>query len=144
MEPMCKMIRGQTQEAYAAYQRQAPYLKNMVAPGPNYDRIVEWATTSDRIAVADAMLDITSRDLRAKLPGLRAPVLVLGSWYGMKDYSTRNAVEATFRRQFAGTPQWSLAVADTARHFIMLDSPEWTWNQMDAFLTVAGSSASKQ
>ena len=141
MEPMWQMMRGQTQEAYAAYQQKAPYLKNMVAPGPNYDRVVQWAVSSDRIAVADAMLDVASRDLRGRLPGMRSPVLVLGSWYGMKAFSTREAVEATFRRQYAGTPRWTLAMADTARHFIMLDAPEWTWNQMDAFLGAAGSSA---
>lgn len=144
MEPMWKMMRSQTQEAYVAYQRQAPYLKSMVAPGPNYDRVLEWATTSDRIAVADAMFDLTSRDLRPELRTLRSPMLVLGSWYGMKAFSTREAIEATFRRQYARTPQWKLAVADTARHFIMLDSPEWTWTQMDAFLAAAGSSASRQ
>jgi hypothetical protein len=60
---------------------------------------------------------------------------VLGSWYGYKDFSTKAAVEATFRRQFAKAPRWTLALADTARHFVMLDSPEWTWSQMDAFLT---------
>ena len=60
---MWKMMRGQTQEAYAAYQRQAPYLKSMVAPGPNYDRVVEWAVTSDRIAVADAARTMERDDL---------------------------------------------------------------------------------
>src|SRR4030095_5394825 len=101
----------------------------------------QWAVTSDRIAVADAMFDLTSRDLRDQLPALREPVLVLGSWYGMKGFSTREQVEATFRRQYAGTPRWSLALADTARHFIMLDSPEWMWAQMDTFLGAAGPAA---
>src|SRR5215831_9700830 len=94
-EPMVAGIKNQTQEAYVAYQHQAPYLKAMVAPGPNYDRVLEWATTSDHNAVADAMGDIMSRDLREKLPSLRVPVLVLGSWYGMKAYTSREAVEAT-------------------------------------------------
>ena len=149
-EPMVAGIKNQTQEAYVAYQHQAPYLKAMVAPGPNYDRVLEWATTSDHNAVADAMGDIMSRDLREKLPSLRVPVLVLGSWYGMKAYTSREAVEATFRRQYARAPQWTLALADTARHFIMLDSPDWMYAQMDAFLSLpstgklarAGSSAS--
>jgi pimeloyl-ACP methyl ester carboxylesterase len=141
MEPMWTMMRGHTQEAYTAFQKNAPYLKSMVAPGPNYDRVLEWATTSDRIAVADAMYDLTGRDLRSRLPGVRSPVLVLGSWYGMKEYTTREGVEATFRRQYAGTPHWTLALADTARHFIMLDSPEWTFAQMDEFLARPGSKA---
>lgn len=134
MAPMRQMIAGQTQEAYAAYQRNAPYLRGMTAPGPNAERVIQWATTSDRISVADAMFDIGTRDLRTKIATVRSPMLVLGSWYGMKDYSTRPAVEATFRSQFARAPRWSLALADTARHFIMLDSPEWTWAKMEAFL----------
>ena len=138
MEPMWKMMRSQTQEAYVAYQKNAPYLRSMVAPGPNFDKVLEWATTADRIAVADAMYDISSRDLRDQLPGLRSPMLVLGSWYGMKDFSTKDAIEATFRRQYARAPQWTLALADTARHFIMLDAPQWTWTQMDTFLGAAG------
>jgi pimeloyl-ACP methyl ester carboxylesterase len=134
MEPMRRMIAGQTQEAYAAFQRQAPWLRGMVAPGPNLDRVVEWAATSDRIAVADAMFEIGTRDLRPKVGAVRSPMLVLGSWYGMKDFTTRPAVEATFRSQYAKAPRWTLAVADTARHFVMLDSPGWTWAQMESFL----------
>ena len=38
MAPMRDMIRGQSQEAYAAYQRNAPYLRGMVAPGPDFRR----------------------------------------------------------------------------------------------------------
>jgi hypothetical protein len=138
MEPMRQMIRGQTREAYAAYQRQAPYLRSMVAPGPNYDRVVEWAAASDPIAVADAMFEVGTRDLRAKIGAVRSPMLVLGSWYGYKGFSTREAVEATFRTQYARAPRWTLALADTARHFVMLDSPGWTWAQMDAFLAGGG------
>jgi len=141
MEPMRQMIRGQTQEAYAAYQRQAPYLRGMVAPGADYERVVQWAATSDRITVADAMFEVGTRDLRAKIAAVRSPMLVLGSWYGYKDYSTREAVEATFRTQYAKAPRWTLALADTARHFVMLDSPEWTWARMEAFLA-GGATAS--
>jgi len=139
MEPMRQMIRSQSQEAYAAYQRQAPYLRGMVAAGPNTERVLQWATTSDRIAVADAMFDTGTRDLRQKIAAVRSPMLVLGSWYGYKDYSTRQAVEATFRSQYAKAPHCTLALADTARHFVMLDSPEWTWAQMDAFLAEGGA-----
>jgi N-formylmaleamate deformylase len=135
MEPMRQMVRGQTQEAYAAFQRQAPWLRGMVAPGANYERVVKWAETSDHTSVADAMYDCGTRDLRGKIAAIQSPMLVLGSWYGYKDFSTKAAVEATFRRQFAKAPRWTLALADTARHFVMLDSPEWTWSQMDAFLT---------
>lgn len=134
MAPMRDMIRGQSREAYVAMQRSAPWLRGMVAPGPGFERVVRWAETSDHLAVADAMYDIGTRDLRERIAAVPAPMLVLGSWYGMKEFSTREAVAATFTRQYAKAPHWTLALADTARHFLMLDSPEWTWAQMDAFL----------
>jgi pimeloyl-ACP methyl ester carboxylesterase len=141
MAPMRDMLRNQTKEAYVAYQKQAPYLKSMVAPGPGYERVLQWAVTSDPKTVGDAMYDIGTRDLRAKVAGVKSPMLVLGSWYAYKDYSTRDAVEATFRRQFAKAPHCTLALADTARHFIMLDSPEWMHAQMDAFLAGGDATA---
>ena len=141
MGPFRDMIRNQTQEGYAAFQKQSPFLKGMVAPGPNYDRVVGWAAASDHVAVADAMYEVSVHDLRARISAIRSPMLVVGTWYGMKQYSTREATEATFRRQFQGAPRWSLAMADTARHFAMLDSPAWTWQQIDTFLAGAAVSA---
>ena len=141
MEGFRLMLRNQTQEAYAAFQKQSPFLKPMVAPGPNYDRVVAWAGASDHTTVGDAMYDISVNDLQPRLGTIRSPMLVLGNWYGMKEYSTRAATEATFRRQFKNAPKWTLAIADTARHFIMLDSPAWTWDQMDAFLAGTAMSA---
>jgi pimeloyl-ACP methyl ester carboxylesterase len=143
MEPMHKMIRDQSQESYVAFQRQSPYLRSMVAPGPNFDRVVGWAVTADHVAVADAMYDIGTTDLRAKIATVRSPMLVIGTWYGMKEFSTRAAVEATFRRQYAQAPDWSLALADTARHFVMLDSPDWTWAKIDGFLADRASAGAR-
>jgi hypothetical protein len=70
-------------------------------------------------------------------------MLVIGTWYGMKEFSTRAAVEATFRRQYAQAPDWSLALADTARHFVMLDSPDWTWAQIDGFLASRATASAR-
>jgi len=141
MEGFRLMLRNQSQESYAAFQQQSPYLKGMVAPGPNYDRVVAWSVASDHATVGDAMYDISTRDLRARIGAIKSPMLVLGTWYGMKQYSTREATEATFRRQYKAAPRWTLAMADTARHFAMLDSPDWTWAQIDGFLAGAAVSA---
>ena len=78
------------------------------------------------------------------LPSGSDPVRLLSSsvWYNSQPsqfHKLREATEATFRRQFARAPRWTLAIADTARHFIMLDSPEWTFAQMDSFLETTGS-----
>lgn len=89
---------------------------------------------SDRRSVADAMLDVNTVDLRDRLPALGRPLLGVGTWYRMRTFTTRAAVDSTFRAQYAGAPHWSFALADSARHFVMLDAPVWTWDRVDAFL----------
>ncbi len=142
MAPLRQMMRAQTREQYAAYMRNAPFLRAMVTRPDDLARVTEWGVQSDPVAVADAMFDVNTTDLRAEVARIKAPVLVLGSWYGMKEYTTREGVENTFRTQFEKLPKVTLAVADSAKHFIMLDEPAWTWKQIDAFL--AGQVATQQ
>jgi hypothetical protein len=61
-------------------------------------------------------------------------VLVLGSWIAYQDYTTRAAVEATFREQYKYTPKFTLEMADKARHFIMFDDPDWMLERIKRFL----------
>jgi pimeloyl-ACP methyl ester carboxylesterase len=142
MEPLRQMIRGQSQEAYAAFQRQSPFLRGMATRPEDVARITEWAAASDRVAVADAMFEVNTTDLRPRMKELHVPMLVLGSWYGLKAFTTREAVERTFRGQYAGASGWSFALADSARHFLMLDDPEWTWSHVDGFLAANARTAS--
>jgi pimeloyl-ACP methyl ester carboxylesterase len=134
MEPMRKMIAGQSQEAYASFQKTSPHLRGIVTGEANFARVLGWASRSHPAAVADAMSDTYSVDLRDSIAQIRSPLLVLGSWYGFKDFSTREAIEQNFRTQYAKAPRWSFALADTARHFLMLDDPEWTWRAVNGFL----------
>lgn len=134
MAPFRDMIRSQSQEQYVAFQRQSPFLREMVAGEDDRRRIREWGEGSDRRTVADAMYELNTTDLRPSLGRVRAPALVLGTWYGMRAMTTPARVDSLFRAQFAGLPRLSFALADTARHFVMLDAPDWTWGQVDAFL----------
>jgi len=143
MEPMRKMIGGQSQEAYASFQKSSPHLRGIVTGEANFARVLDWASTSHPAAVADAMADVYATDLRDSLAALRSPLLVLGSWYGFKDFSTREAVEGNYRAQYARVPRWSFAMADTARHFLMLDDPEWTWSAVNGFLDSLGTASPK-
>jgi hypothetical protein len=52
---------------------------------------------SDRRSVADAMLDVNTVDLRDRLPALGRPLLGVGTWYGMRTFTTRAAVDSTVR-----------------------------------------------
>jgi pimeloyl-ACP methyl ester carboxylesterase len=137
MKPMCDMIRNESQADFAAFQAHSPYLKEMVTSPADLATVTGWSVASDHAATADAMFDVYTVDLRTDLPRIKVPVLVLGSWYGMRAMTNREAVEKTFQTQYESLPQARIAVADSSRHFLMLDAPVWTWSRMDAFLAAA-------
>lgn len=141
MTPFRDMLRAQSRDQYVAFQRNSPYVREMVTGKADLARITEWGVSSDHVAVADAMFEVNTVDLRPQLDRIQAPVLVLGSWYGMRQFTTRAATDSTFRAQFSGLPRSTFALADSARHFIMLDAPDWTWSQVDRFLATAGGTA---
>ncbi|TMQ08871.1 MAG: alpha/beta hydrolase [Deltaproteobacteria bacterium] len=71
-------------------------------------------------------------DLRPALGAITAPTLVLETWRGWG--APRDTIERTYAQQYAELRGATFAVADTAKHFVMFDDPEFLFAQMDAFL----------
>jgi pimeloyl-ACP methyl ester carboxylesterase len=116
--------------------------RQMVTKDSDLDRLIAWAVASDRTAVADAMIEMMSTDLRDDLARIKSPTLVMGAWTGYKDYTTREKTDISLRKQYAKLAGVTLRITDTARHFIMWDDPKWMFAQVDEFL--AERSAAKQ
>lgn len=133
-EGMRAMMDAQSQDQYEAFVREGTMLRSMVTRPEDLERVKAWGLASDRRAVALAMYELYVADLRDGLPKIASPTLVLGSWIGMKSFTTRDEVEGVFARQFAGLPGHEFALSDGAKHFIMLDDPEWFQAKLDAFL----------
>jgi pimeloyl-ACP methyl ester carboxylesterase len=123
---------GQDDAAYAAAQRFTA--ATMVTTPADVDRIVGWGQRSDRKAVANAMYELMSTDLRGDVARIKAPTLVLGAWAAYKDYAPRAAIEQVYAGQYARLGGVKIEMADTARHFIMFDAPAWMYDRIDAFL----------
>lgn len=122
-------LAGVTDAAFE--QQERAILATMITDPANQEVALGWVMRSDRAAVAEAMAEVLSADLRPALAAITAPTLVLesgGSWGG------RDAVEQAYARQYTGLRGARFAVAGTARHFIMLDDPAFLFAQMDAFL----------
>ncbi len=72
-----------------------------------------------------------------------SPTLVLGTWIAYRDNdqdtATRGEVEKNFQTQFANLKNVKIVLADHARHFIMLDDPQWFYSQVDAFLSATAA-----
>lgn len=110
-------------------------LSGMITSPENIAREMKVNLTANQSTVAEAMSEMMSLDLRADLAKIKAPVLVLGTWIGYKDYGvTRESQVAAYAKQFESLPGTKIMVSETSRHFIQLDVPEWFYSQVDQFM----------
>jgi pimeloyl-ACP methyl ester carboxylesterase len=104
----------------------------MITNPAQQDVALGWVMRSDRSAVADALVELMTTDLRPQLGAITAPTLVVETWTGWG--VGREAVEQNYTRQYAELRGAKRVVADTAKHFVMLDDPAFLFAGMDAFL----------
>ncbi len=138
-KPMAEQMRtGMAAGGEAFLKQSAAAVKKMVAGKENFDLVMSWAETTDPVAAADGMYDMFTTDLRLDVAAITAPVLVLGTWVAYRDNDadteTRGQVEKNFISQYARLNGVKIALADHAKHFIMLDDASWFYRQLDAFL----------
>lgn len=137
--PMAEMIRkGMAVSRPQFVTNSEPWVRTMVTRPADFDRVMSWVKSTDPQAAGDAMFDLFSHDLRDDLARIKSPALVLGTWIAYKDYATREEVERRFRSQYAQLKNCKIIMADT-RHFIMLDDPNWFYQQIDVFLANSGN-----
>jgi pimeloyl-ACP methyl ester carboxylesterase len=122
----------QDADAFAAQQKRS--VQSMVTRPEDVERVFAWGKASDKTTVLNAMHDIMATDLRSDIARINVPALVLGSWYGYKDFTTRAAVENTFKTQYQKLKGATIALSDTGLHFLMYDDPQWMFAQMEKFL----------
>ena len=113
-------------------QQERGILATMITDPAQQEVALGWVMRSDRSAVADALVEIMTTDLRPQLGAITAPTLVVETWTGWG--VGREAVEQNYARQYAELRGARLVAADTAKHFVMLDDPAFLFAQMDAFL----------
>lgn len=132
---------NQTPQQYADYVKSGVATTYMVTSPRDLQTIEQWGLATDQRTGAEAMADLLGLDLRAALARITAPTLVLGTWAGLHDQLakygmslSRTDVVNEFAAQYAQLPRLHFALAETSRHFIMFDDPQWFFAQIDPFL----------
>ncbi len=125
-------MKSQDAATFAEGQRRS--VASMVNKPEDVERVLGWGKKSDGATVMNAMHDLIATDLRQDIARIKSPTLVLGTWIVYKEYTTRAAVENTFKTQYQKLSGVTIEVADTARHFIMYDDPKWMFERMEKFL----------
>lgn len=105
----------------------------MVRDSADVERIATWGARSDGATAGTAFAEMMTTDLRDEVARIRAPLLLVMAGGGMEPEArarTRRAYEA----QVAAVPDARVVVAEEARHFVMLDDPDFLHGAVEVFL----------
>lgn len=95
--------------------------------------MVDWSVTSDRHAMASAISDVMTTDLRPGLAGMTTPVWAV--YASDADGGAPAAMaDGLWTREYAALPGVRMVRVDDSRHFIMADQPERFAAIVDQFL----------
>ena len=95
--------------------------------------MVEWSAAGDRQAMATAIREVMTTDLRPGLPAMTTPVWAL--YAADADGGAPAAMaDALWAREYATLPGVKLIRVDDSRHFIMADQPARFAEIVDEFL----------
>ena len=125
-------------------QTQTGILQTMISDPAKVALATEWGINSDRETVGQAMYELFTTDLRSSLSRIKSPTLVIGTWIAYQQFTTRAAVEKTFRDQFANLSGYRFVMSEAGKHFVMYDDPKLPFSEMDAFLADAGGKDKKR
>ena len=89
---------------------------------------------SDRGVFAEAMAEDMTTDLRADLPNMKTPVLLVYPYDATVQGPDVAKVDATYGDQYKAMPNAKLLRVDDSRHFIMYDQPVKFDAAVEAFL----------
>ncbi|MCT4639524.1 MAG: alpha/beta hydrolase [Bacteroidales bacterium] len=112
-----------------------PMMRTMVTDTLYAEKVVEWGVNSHAPTVAQANYELYTTDLREQLKVIKSPILVMGSWIAYKNYGvTHDITMHNYKGQYAKAENCTVVLSDDARHFIMIDNPEFFFTQIDRFI----------
>ena len=95
--------------------------------------MVEWSVASDRHAMAAAIREVMTTDVRPGLAGMTTPVWAIYA-SDANGGAPAAMADAMWGREYASLPGVTLIRVDDSRHFIMTDQPETFAGIVDRFL----------
>jgi pimeloyl-ACP methyl ester carboxylesterase len=106
---------------------------SMMADQSLASAIAAKAVRSSQPAIAEAFYDMMTRDLRAQIPNIEAPVLVLLTT-GNLPPEMLPTVEDFYREELRPIARHELVVVPGSKHYAMFDAPNAFFAELDRFL----------
>ncbi|HEX8636420.1 MAG TPA: hypothetical protein VF692_00045 [Pyrinomonadaceae bacterium] len=105
-------------------QRKRSIRRPLVTDSLKLELVAKWGQNSDPETVAQAMYEMNTTDLRADIARIKSPRLVIGTWIGYQQYTSRERVEKVFQEQYAKLKGFQFVMSETGKHFVMYDDPK--------------------
>lgn len=110
-------------------------LQFMITDSANISLAAKWYVAGDKNTMAQYIYDLVTTDLRSDLSKIKIPLLVLGSWASTAFYGgspAQTLKDYTF--YYKSVANCKVEIAPKAKHFIMLDQPEWFYKEVTDFI----------
>ncbi len=131
-ERMKTMMASLTKEQFAMQNRMT--LATMIKDPADVERIARTSSESDPTAVAQAVFEIMTTDLRDDVASITKSVLLIAAGESARTDAARDALKKRYQAQVAQISKHRLVVAEQARHYVMIDEPDLFYATVDAFL----------
>jgi pimeloyl-ACP methyl ester carboxylesterase len=112
-------------------------LASMMADKELAKHLAERVVKSSQSVYAETFYDMMTRDLRAEIPKIRAPVLIFLT-QGNLPQEAWPIVQKLYEAQLSVIPKHELVVVPNSKHYVMFDAPEAFFGPLDRFLAAAG------
>jgi N-formylmaleamate deformylase len=112
-------------------------LTRMVSKFENLQRAQKWLDASDPNTIAEVMYEAFTADLREQVGKIKSPVLLIAAGADAKTPEEKQSLEQSYRQQVSSIPNVQVVSAEKAKHFIMMDDPEFLFRQIETFLQQA-------
>ena len=97
-------------------------------------QVLQMASESSPTAAGQAIYELLTTDLRSEVHRITSPVLLLGAAGALSSDAERDAAKVLYQQQISTIDQAKLVFNQQARHFIMLDQPDWLLAQIRSAL----------
>ncbi len=133
LRPVAEKIRDAMATGPANSPQVEQQMKSMVTAPDDQAKVMGWSAASDRHAVAYAMAEDMTLDLRPALAAVQTPVTV---FYpdNVSLGAPKGAMDGFYGAAFAPLPHKTLVRFDSSRHFMMFDQPDRFAAELDKFL----------
>jgi len=126
------MMASLTPEQFAMQTRMS--LATMVTASEDLERLARQGGASDPTTVAQAMFELMTTDLRDDVASIESPVLLIAAGATAQTPEARARLRRSYEAQVAPIQDHRVVLADHARHFIMLDDPDYFQATLTGFL----------